>query len=524
MGKTNPKMEQDPAATFGSATAQEGQNSEAGIGEDQPASSGSSLETQCSAFLRSHASDTISWRLWGKEAVIEAAQSDLPLLVSIGYFSSYWCKRQGEVYQQPEVAATINQRFIPVLVDREEHPDVDRMFMAASATMGCGSGGWPLHVMLTPESKPFFCAHFLEKKPLHEMVGRISKIWRHDREQLIQLSDSASAQLLLTMEPSTVRLKLDNELLQNWVERVRAEFDEVSGGFGRPVKFGCVPRLQLSLRLWRRSGQNPMLQTMVEGSLKGLCCGGMYDHLGGGFFYASLRAAASMAEGGFYLWKYDELIRRLSEQEFEAFQNVFGITEWGNFEDGANHLRMDREAGWGLRADANIGRALTKLKAAREKRETPPVDDKIVVGYNGLVISALAKAYRVMLSVDEPAALKYLEAAQTAAAQLRQNQFRDGVLWRIGSADPSRQSSTPGMLEDYSYTVQAMIDLYQNDFNPAWLEWAVQLQGLMQQEFGGIGKALSHAPLKHSLLPPFQDFGDHGDLPNPLALSISTGL
>ena len=231
-----------------------------------------------------------------------------------------------------------------------------------------------------------------------------------------------------------------------------------------------------------------------------------------------------MAEGGFYLWKYDELIRRLSEQEFEAFQNVFGITEWGNFEDGANHLRMDREAGWGLRADANIGRALTKLKAAREKRETPPVDDKIVVGYNGLVISALAKAYRVMLSVDEPAALTYLEAAQTAAAQLKQNQFRDGVLWRIGSADPSRQSSTPGMLEDYSYTVQAMIDLYQNDFNPAWLEWAVQLQGLMQQEFGGIGKALSHAPLKHSLLPPFQDFGDHGDLPNPLALSISTGL
>ena len=125
-------------------------------------------------------------------------------LPQIGYFSSYWCKRQGEVYQQPEVAATINQRFIPVLVDREEHPDVDRMFMAASATMGCGSGGWPLHVMLTPESKPFFCAHFLETKPLHEMVGRISKIWRHDREQLIQLSDSASAQLLLTMEPSTV--------------------------------------------------------------------------------------------------------------------------------------------------------------------------------------------------------------------------------------------------------------------------------------------------------------------------------
>eukprot|EP00657_Telonema_sp_P-1_P007088 TRINITY_DN2669_c0_g2_i1.p1 TRINITY_DN2669_c0_g2~~TRINITY_DN2669_c0_g2_i1.p1 ORF type:complete len:611 (+),score=113.16 TRINITY_DN2669_c0_g2_i1:144-1976(+) len=487
-----------------------------------------------------------------------------------------------------DIASIVNQHFIPVLVDCEEHPDVDRMLMNASSIMGCGSGGWPLHVLLTPECKPFFCGHSLDAKPFKEMISRMAKIWDQDREPLIRLSDMCSAQLLRSIEPSQVKIKLDGELFRNWLSRVSAEFDEVCGGFGRPVKFACVPRLQLALRLWRRS-LSPALETMLTGSLVGMCTGGLFDQLGGGFFrcssdvcwqipqfdkhlahnallatlygeahqafgehstmylqvcrsvlefmlgslrasngcfYSSLHSSTGDSEGSYYLWKYDDLVRRLSEDEFKLFAETFGVTEWGNFENGSNHLRVDTSVsgGWEAREQELVQLSITKLKAARQKREVPAADDKVVAAWNGLAISALAKAHEIFLSIDHTAALKYLTAAQTTAREIKTMLWRQGLLYRVGSTDPAHSSHTGGLLEDYAYLVQGLLALYQQDWDAEWLVWVDQLQDAIDQQFGGLGKCYSHAPLHSALLPPFQDFSDHGELPSPMSVCISNLL
>lgn len=170
-----------------------------------------------------------------------------------------------------------------------------------------------------------------------------------------------------------------------------------------------------------------------------------------GSFMSSISATTSEAsEGTHYLWKHDELIRRLSPQEFEAFADTFGVTEWGNFEDGSNHLRLEQTEGckgedtWHSRYDDAVQAAMGKLRAAREKRELPPADDKVVAAWNGLVITAFAKAYRVFLASDEDSAGQYLKAAQTAASKIKANLWRDGKLYRVGHADSTLESDSPG--------------------------------------------------------------------------------
>lgn len=435
------------------------------------------LVSECSGFLRGHAEDKIQWRPWGRDAIVEAAENDKPILLSVGFASSFWCyKQQQECYNHSEIAAMVNERFVPVLADRDEYPDIDRMFMAASQIMGATTGGWPLHVLLTPELKPFFCTHFMPKKSFFIMVREMSDMWWSEgRNALLQLADSISSQLLTVMEPSDVKVKLDVQLFKGFLNKVRSDFDDVSGGFGRPAKFPSVPRLRFLLRMWRRTPEptiSEILKTMVEGSLTGMCCGGLYDHLGGGFFrcstdvrwqipqfektlydnallslvyaeaaqafkddstyrevlcetlkfmmtklqapdggfYSALHSVTEGSEGSFYTWRYDELRRRLSHEELESFSKAFGLTEWGNFENGTNHLKLEGEEGWATRADASVYAAMCQLRIHRDKRVQPQADDKLVAGWNGLAIHALAMGHRVCQ--EEEIGRQCLEVAQ----------------------------------------------------------------------------------------------------------------
>jgi len=382
----------------------------------------------------------------------------------------------------------VNAYTIPVLADRDEYPDIDRMFLAASQVMGATTGGWPLHVMLTPELKPFFCGHFMQKKAFFCMVRELADMWQSEgREGLLHLADATSSQLLASMEPSEVKTKLDVSLFKAFLNKARTEFDEVSGGFGRPAKFPSVPRLRFLLRLWRRVADptlKEILGTMTEGSLKGMCSGGLYDHLGGGFFrcstdvrwqipqfektlydnallalvyaeaaqafkdsathrdvvvetltfmlnnlqaptggfYSSLDSATDGSEGSFYVWHYDEIRRVVNPEELEALSMVFGVTDWGNFENGTNHLRLeDAEEGWSRRTEPVVENAMNALRREREKRMQPQADDKLVAGWNGLAITALAMGHR--LCRGDECGKSFLAAAQRAAGRRRETKI-----------------------------------------------------------------------------------------------------
>lgn len=540
------------------------------------------LVNECSGFLRSHAHDKIMWRPWGRDAIVEAAQSDRPILLVVGFATSYWCSRQQEEsYNHSEIAAMVNEGFVPVLADRDEYPDIDCMFMSASQIMGATGGGWPLHVLLTPELKPFFCGHFMPKKSFFIMARELGDMWCSEgRQALLQLADSTSSQLLAMMEPSEVKVKLDAQLFKGFINKVRTEFDEVSGGFGRPAKFPSVPRLRFLLRLWRRVSDptlKEIMKTMVEGSLRGMCCGGLYDHLGGGFFrcstdvrwhipqfektvydnallaivygeaaqafqdnpmytdvmletlkfmlsrlqapgggfYSGLHSVTDGGEGSFYTWRYDELRRRLSPEELASFCGAFGVSEWGNFENGSNHIRLENdEEGWALRSDASVYAAMCQLRVHREKRLQPQADDKLVAGWNGLAIHALAVGHRIFRESEN--GRQFLEAAQRAAAQLCA-MWVDGKLLRMVRGEVS--GSADGMLEDYAFGIQGLLALYQEDFDVRWYEMAMQLQQAQDELFGGLGKRYSLSPLHNSPLPPRQDFVD-SELPSAQGVAI----
>jgi uncharacterized protein YyaL (SSP411 family) len=229
------------------------------------------------------------------------------------------------------------------------------------------------------------------------------------------------------------------------------------------------------------------------------------------------------SEGEVYLWKQDELVRRLSEQEFTEFADTFGVSEWGNFEAGTNHLRIDPEmGGWAAGLEDLVQISLNKLRAARLKRPQPPVDDMIVASHNGLAMSAFVSAYRVFLSVDSLLADKFLSAAQSVASGVKELLWKDGILYRAGTS--TQCGETRGLLEDYAYVARGLLDLYQNDFNIEHLDWALELTESITQQFGGVGKTFSHAPLESALLPPFTDFVDHGELPNAMAVCIENLL
>jgi len=341
--------------------------------------------------------------------------------------------------------------------------------------------------------------------------------WSEGRNALLQMADSTSSQLLAVMEPSDVKVKLDAQLFQGFINKVRTEYDEISGGFGRPVKFPSVPKIRFLLRMWRRIPEptlKEVLHTMVAGSLKGMACGGLYDHVGGGFFrcstdvrwqipqfektihdnallavaygeasqalglgdpvykevmietlkfmtqrmqapdggfYSALHSVTEGVEGSFYTWHFDEMCRALSEDELEVMSEAFGVTEWGNFEGGVNHLRLeDAGQGWAARRDPTVDAALQKLRVLREKRTQPQADDKLVCGWNGLAIKALSLGHRVCQG-DDQLAKTFLTAAQKAAEKLK-SMFTEGKLCRMvrGGA----VSRNEGMLEDYAFGVE----------------------------------------------------------------------
>jgi uncharacterized protein len=537
------------------------------------------LINEKSPYLLQHAHNPVDWFPWGEEAFHKARTENKPIFLSIGYSTCHWCHvMEHESFENPELAAILNQHFVSIKVDREERPDVDRVYMlfVQSTT---GSGGWPMSVFLTPELQPFLGGTYYPPEDRYGRPGfgtlleRLAGIWQEHQDKVINQGRQFTAALneALTKKASPPSESTHSEWLDNAYRQIGAGFDPEEGGFGPAPKFPRPAVFHFLFRYWAQTRFAGALDMGLL-TLRKMAAGGMHDHLGGGFhrysvderwhvphfekmlydqaqlvsayteayqitrdtlfahvvektlgylirdlaapeggFYSaedadSLPSAISSEkkEGAFYVWTEAEINEVLSADESIVFRRIFGVEKAGNVRPESDphgeltdqnvlYLQNDTELVAKLtgKTRSEVERLLTsaqqKLFRARSERPRPHLDDKIVTAWNGLTISALARAYQVFRNP------LYLQHAQQTAKFLRE-QLYPGHLIRSYRQGPS---TVRGFAEDYASLIQALLDLYEAGFDYQWLQWAIELQTEFDQRFadpdGGYFNTEDHA-------------------------------
>jgi uncharacterized protein YyaL (SSP411 family) len=410
------------------------------------------LALETSPYLLQHAENPVDWRPWGEEAFAEAAERDVPVLVSIGYSSCHWCHvMERESFEDEATAAVMNEAFVCVKVDREERPDVDALYMEAVQGM-TGRGGWPLNVFVTPEQVPFYGGTYFPPEPRHGMpawtqvLQAIAESWEENGEEIREGAAALIEQLtgagrLAPREQPVSEADLDHAL-----ENLRASYDAANGGFGPAPKFPQASVIEFLLLRFETEPAAATLDAMATGGINDQLAGGfarysvdetwtvphfekmLYDnallaraylhawqatgeprHLEtslrtlswalsemrgpeGGFFSA-LDADSEGVEGRYYVWTETEL-RELLGADADAAIAWLGVDARGNFTDphhpepGLNVLTAR-----GPEPGADVkGRIRGRLLEARRLRVPPALDEKRITSWNALMISALADA------------------------------------------------------------------------------------------------------------------------------------
>ncbi len=253
------------------------------------------LDKETSPYLQQHADNPVDWYPWGEEALSRARDEDRPILLSIGYSACHWCHVMAhESFEDPEIARVMNELFVNIKVDREERPDLDRIYQTAHALLSERTGGWPLTVFLTPDQTPFFAGTYFPRESRYglpgfpELLQRIEELYRTRRADIDQQNTSLREALgRIEARAAMSDAHLDATALDRARGELAKSFDRTHGGFGAAPKFPHPPMLNRLLRHWAataRDGRDdePALH-MVRFSLERMAEGGLYDHLGGGF-------------------------------------------------------------------------------------------------------------------------------------------------------------------------------------------------------------------------------------------------
>lgn len=243
---------------------------------------------ETSPYLLQHAHNPVDWYPWGDEALRHAKEEDKPILLSIGYSACHWCHvMERESFEREETARIMNDHFVCIKVDREERPDLDEIYMAATVAMNNGHGGWPMTVFLAPDQQPFYAGTYFPPDDRYgrpgfgSLLSKIAELWKTDRPALLQQGANLTEHLR-RQAVSMPAQSVGNEAIETAATFLAREFDPVHGGFGPAPKFPPSTALSLLLRVHRRTGDSELLK-IVRVTLDAMARGGMYDQIGGGF-------------------------------------------------------------------------------------------------------------------------------------------------------------------------------------------------------------------------------------------------
>lgn len=495
------------------------------------------LADAASPYLQQHAGNPVEWHPWDAQSLALARERGRPILLSIGYSACHWCHVMAhESFEDPATAELMNRLFVNIKVDREERPDLDKIYQLAHQMLNNRAGGWPLTVFLTPDDHmPFFSGTYFPPEPRQGMpsfaqvLGAVDEAWRERREVISQQNGQIAAALAAEEGGGGEGGEPDPAAVDRAIARLADSFDVMDGGFGQAPKFPHGETLELLLRKADRGNA----RQMALHTLERMAAGGVRDHLGGGFYrysvdrewmiphfekmlydngmllacycdalaldpepafeasargiagwlmremqgadggYASsLDADSDGREGAFYVWRRDEVEGLLSDGEREAFFSAHGLDETPNFE-GAWHLNRLNDDG--TADEALLASAREKLFHAREQRLRPGRDDKRLTAWNALAIRGMAKAAR---RFEQPA---YADSARRALEFLRNHAWRDGRLFAVHMAG---RSDLNAYLDDYVYLVDALWEMLQREWRNEDLAWAVELIEVVLKHFG----------------------------------------
>jgi uncharacterized protein YyaL (SSP411 family) len=485
------------------------------------------LAQETSPYLLQHQDNPVDWRPWGPEALAAARERDVPLLVSIGYSACHWCHvMERESFEDPDVAALMNERFVCVKVDREERPDVDAIYMDAVQAM-TGHGGWPLNAFVTPEQVPFYAGTYFPPvarggmPSWRQVLEAVSEAWRERREEIGAQGERLVAHLGVSARIEPDPGAPEPGLVRSAVAAICAVEDRAHGGFGAAPKFPQPSAIELLLAAGDSAARDVALR-----ALRAMARGGIYDQLGGGFaryavdagwvvphfekmlydnaqlaraylhgwqvsgeeglrrvccetldwalremrgseggFASALDADSEGVEGRYYVWTIEELRRALDDDALlDVALRWYGASERGSFE-GANVLV--HAAPLDIAPPPELPEIRRRLLAARAQRVRPGLDDKRLTAWNALMIGALAEAGAVLERPD------YVEAAVACAdfvlRELRDERGRLLRTWKDGRAHLS------AYLEDHAFLLDALLALYEATFDARWFAAAREL-------------------------------------------------
>ena len=504
------------------------------------------LFLESSPYLLQHAHNPVNWYPWGDEAFELARKLKRPVLVSIGYSTCHWCHvMEDESFEDERIARYLNENFICIKVDREERPDLDAIYLNAVQTM-TGTGGWPLNVWLTPERKPFYGGTYYSPGDLMEVLQAVKATYTSKPERITEASRQLAQTIQKSLSHNEGKDLPVANVLHRAAQSCQSNFDAVNGGLRGAPKFpGGLP-VKFLLRYQRRTGKEEFGK-MAELTLRKMAAGGMYDQVGGGFhryatdeawlvphfekmlydnallamsyleeyqvtgnkdferitreilryltrdmsspegaFYAasdadSLAPGGHREEGRFFTWTQQELTQALGKDRAKVVAAYYGVTAQGNFAGRtvlhaplspaqiARSLNISEKELEAVRAESR-----ELLYQARSRRPQPLRDEKILTAWNGLAISVFARAGLILNDH------RYIEQALKTTRFILEHSYAKGRLYR---SYHDGKAGGKGYLEDYSFFIAALLDLFEATSDPQWLNRAIELDEVLRTQF-----------------------------------------
>lgn len=486
---------------------------------------------ETSPYLLQHAHNPVNWMGWHQKAFEKARKEDKLVIVSIGYSACHWCHvMEHESFEDTSVAALMNEHYVAVKVDREERPDVDQIYMDAVQLITSG-GGWPLNAVVLPDGRPIYAGTYFPKDRWKDVLAYFVDYWKNHREEALERATNLTHGIRVN---DLIEAKPDSTFNGEERQIIFAKFDSVTdydkGGRRGAPKFPMPVNYRYLLRNHFYTGNEKALKAVTV-TLDNMMNGGIYDQVGGGFarysvdadwdiphfekmlydnaqlvslyseayqltknerykevvyetlefterelsdasggFYSALDADSEGEEGKFYVWTYEEL-KAILGADFNEFTKVYNVSEHGNFDEKNNLTRNPN-------AQVN-SETLKKWKALllkeRSKRVRPRLDDKILTSWNALMLSGYVDAYKAF------GEKKFLERALKNAAFLKANML--SADYSLHRNFKNGKSNISGFLDDYSFTCEAFIDLYEVTFDEQWLNLSHNIADYTVQHF-----------------------------------------
>jgi len=501
------------------------------------------LINESSPYLLQHAHNPVNWMPWGDAAFEKAKSENKLVLVSIGYSSCHWCHvMEHESFEDETVAALMNEKFVCIKVDREERPDVDQVYMNAVQLM-TGSGGWPLNCFTLPDGKPVYGGTYFEKGQWSQLLENLAYKYEKSPQEFTlfaeNLTEGIQQSELITVPAEGIEFTEEKlvEMMENW----KLQFDSKEGGNKRSPKFPIPNNYDFMMQYAFHNGDSSVMDH-VDLTLNKMALGGIYDQVGGGFarystdlnwkvphfekmlydnaqmvslyshayqrtksplykhtvyqtlewvyremmteegsFYSALDADSEGEEGKFYVWSKEELKAVLAD-DFDFAKDYYNVNMKGLWEDNYILLRTKTNEEFAKKMAMTVSEVEEKafsinkkLLTKRSERIRPGLDDKSLTAWNSLMLIGFLDAYQAFNDI------RFLKAAEYNAKWLQKKQLqKDGSLLHTYKNGTSKIN---GFLDDYSFTIEAFIKLYETTFDEAYLEAAEQMASYSIEHF-----------------------------------------